>query len=1038
MKHMMYHKNSSYSLLTVILLTAALMLSCLTGCGQAPSSSVEQSSASGSVSQLPDVSGEPSTPVIPSYPEEPEQPAPVVPEVKEPDEPVQPSKPAQPVKPSKPAQPTAPTIQGELSMRYDDRLDMTGKTVQIIIAGKPTSYQVGYGVEENKVLDTAVVTLKDNVLTATGIGMAVVSIDGIYHEVTVTPAPISLLLLIGQSNMEGGEGNAEQSIICPDGQVYATHGARSKMTVDNATSYAASALTGTYRDINVNGTTEWLESYPIYSLNEAGNGKMGPDSGFGYEWVKSTGEKVWVVNAAHGGSKIATWQQDGANYKEAVALFSSCQETLRKEIAAGHFTLSHMGYYWCQGCSDETMTAETYAKNYLSMHENLKTALSADMDSDPNTPDQTLEFGNIIITLAGHETKTGYRYEDGLYDSNTPPFFMTYEELEMRGQRVAQLWMASNPELPDINMVCNLGDSWVTMPDGSDRVAEYFLKHYENGKVDYRTQVEQKESWYSPTTPKEVKDTIHYNQIGYNEVGREAVRNTMYLLGIKPEQDIPTTVTFYDWTGYRTVSDLEAVISGCSSSLVVPVVHPIYRAKQVTYQLSEGLRYDYYDLTADTPRTNGTLTATGAQGSVTVTARDFTSWQWDYEARKLTSVGLQSSSPTLVGGSVSSGAYEQAHYQLTIPFLLYHDQNWLLEWKMTDPIYSGADIRLFSAQNGTDGISITSDGRITLVWNGSKYTAPATDLTGTHIYRLANRTDGICLSVDGNEIGTLTCADTGSTTLDLVITGFGTAEQPINAGGLEYIAVQEANAAADTHIHDWTDWNIVTKPTTESTGLKTRSCQTCSAQDSSIIPAHIVYRWELQDDKLVSTGSNENALTVLGGTIENDVFDQVRYQLQTPVELLHTKDWAVEFKISGSWDSKSMRKIFSSSDTFGGGVCAIALHSASNRLTITQYSSSAATHYQYGLFLDENFALEQPHVFRLVNHVDENDMGTVMLYVDGQQVASMNTPIKDTYPIDLPATLDMKMQNIGTQSYPLTGGTLHYLQVEQSGALDAQ
>ena len=35
--------------------------------------------------------------------------------------------------------------------------------------------------------------------------------------------------------------------------------------------------------------------------------KLGPDSGFAYEWVKQTGEKVWVVNAAHGGSAISSW-----------------------------------------------------------------------------------------------------------------------------------------------------------------------------------------------------------------------------------------------------------------------------------------------------------------------------------------------------------------------------------------------------------------------------------------------------------------------------------------------------------------------------------------------------------------------------------------------------------------------------------------------------------------------------------------------------------------------------------------------------------
>ena len=76
---------------------------------------------------------------------------------------------------------------------------MSIKTVEIIDAGKPTSYQVGYGVEENKVLDTAVVTLEGETLVATGIGTAYVRIDGQLYEVAVSSAPISLILLAGQS-----------------------------------------------------------------------------------------------------------------------------------------------------------------------------------------------------------------------------------------------------------------------------------------------------------------------------------------------------------------------------------------------------------------------------------------------------------------------------------------------------------------------------------------------------------------------------------------------------------------------------------------------------------------------------------------------------------------------------------------------------------------------------------------------------------------------------------------------------------------------
>ncbi|MBR3935691.1 MAG: hypothetical protein IKJ57_03995, partial [Oscillospiraceae bacterium] len=150
-----------------------------------------------------------------------------------------------------------------ISMQYDDRMDISGKTVEIVDAGKPTSYKVGYGVEENAVLDDAVITIDGDKLIATGIGTAKVRIDGVLYEITVEAAPISLLLLIGQSNMRGSEGNANQSIICPEGVVYATYGDdrgadNTAMSKTNARLFAPSALTGEYSSINVEGTTDCL------------------------------------------------------------------------------------------------------------------------------------------------------------------------------------------------------------------------------------------------------------------------------------------------------------------------------------------------------------------------------------------------------------------------------------------------------------------------------------------------------------------------------------------------------------------------------------------------------------------------------------------------------------------------------------------------------------------------------------------------------------------------------------------------------------
>ena len=509
---------------------------------------------------------------------------------------------------------------GAMELRYDDHVNLTGKTVEIIDAGVPTSYQVGYGIEANQVPDTAVVTLEGTTLVATGTGTAQVKIDGVVRDVKVSAAPISMLFLLGQSNMQGSEGNANQSIVCEDGQVYSTYGDRYTMNTSNATNFAPSALTGTGSAVNVNGTTTNLKDWPVYLLNAAGAGKAGPDSGFGYEWAKQTGEKVWVINAAHGGSAISSWQKNGANYKEAVLLFKACQETMRKEIAAGHFTLSHMAYFWCQGCSDYSASAQWYVEQYLNLHNNLKTDLAF-------SEDKTFEMAGIIPVRAGREANLSYR--EGVYtDTTTKDYYQSFKDLRFTGPRVAQYWMANNPELPDIWNVCNIGEDWVYMPDGTNGVAAYFQANYPGGKIDYTPQIKQKAAWYTPTTPAAVHDSIHYNQIGYNEVGRVAARNALIILDEIEAPEEETSVKFYNWTGYQEATDVKASVESYSKTLVVPVVYPCYRSKEVRYQVSEGLSYTYYDLTAQTTQTTGTLTAVGADGSVNVlTGHTWSDWE---------------------------------------------------------------------------------------------------------------------------------------------------------------------------------------------------------------------------------------------------------------------------------------------------------------------------------------------------------------------------------------------------------------------------
>ena len=683
---------------------------------------------------------------------------------------------------------------------YDDHLDVSGKTVEIIDAGSPTSYQVGYGVEENTLRDTAVVTLEGDTLVATGIGTAKVRIDGTEYAVTVEPAPISLLLLAGQSNMQGSEGDANQSIICPEGQVYATYGDRYNMTIDNATNYAASALTSEYSAINVNGTTDCLSGYPVYSLNEAGAGKPGPDSGFAYEWVRQTGEKVWVVNAAHGGTSINVWQKGTTQYEECIALFSACQETLRKEIAAGHYILSHMGYFWCQGCSDAAQSAQWYVNKYLAMHENFMSELAFDHDSNSSTADKAFEFAGIIPVRAGNESSGCYRL--GTYkDTTTAKYHESFKDLRMTGPRVAQYWMGNNPDLPDIWNVCTIGEDWVWMPDGTNGVSAYFNKHYQNGTVDYEPQVAQKESWYTPTTPAAVHDSIHYNQIGYNEVGRESVRNALIMLGETEAPTVETTVKFVSWDGFTEVTEIAAAISGASGTLVVPTVSPVHKAKEVTYAVTEGLRYEYYDLLANNAQTTGSLAAMGANAAgISVVKQDPGAYFADH---------LRQLPDALCRGVDLWSALEHDKYFYS------SGTHWAVHssgtvYSVTIPVEPGDQIFATSFGKGGENGHASSNGiRVTFFgdYDVVKTLAPA----DTYAEFTAN--EGYLVVPEGAVAVNVPMWTNGEENeLYILNRPHDTADSLCSVCG------------KDSHIHNWSDWETVSAPAMDTMGIERRSC----------------------------------------------------------------------------------------------------------------------------------------------------------------------------------------------------------------------
>ena len=752
-----------------------------------------------------------------------------------------------------------------IELKYDDYYT-DFENIEITDAGVAESFKVGFGVPEGT-KDDCVISVEDGALHAVGIGSARVVLDGTEYTVTVEAAPVSMFLLMGQSNMTGVEGNADQSVKNKRGTVYSTVIDADFVTAETAPSAVPSTLSGQGSEINCLGTTENLSDYPVNLLTEDGGGKMGIDSAVAYKWHSITSDKVWVINITKGGSAILKWQKGTENYNRILAAVKSAQQIMKKEILAGHYILKDYGYFWLQGCSDRANSAEHYAKNFLLMHEGLKKDLSYDIDGDGKK--ESLGFCNMILPRKAKDDCLGYRY--GIYEDTTDKsYYESFYDLEMSGSRVAQYWLCNNPEYEDINLVCNIGDSWVYMPDGSNGVKEYFASRYENGRVDYPVQVLQNKQWYCPETPADVHDSAHYNQIGYNEVGFEAAQNTAYLLSRAEKPDVETRVTFYDWTGYREVSSLKALSWAESSTLVVPVVYPVYESKSVTYKLSDNLDYKYYDLTAKYGSVGGELISQGADINGVVTLRgkaDVAKGEGAYYYKSIseglnavsddiyTENPLTAVSGTMGEGKVENGIYSGMIYRMQNDINLLHNKPWLVEWKGKSEAakgqsqslillsesnsrknYSADELEYFWLRCSESGKFYITLGKSNSIGGG----AEAENITlkvnprETHTYRLWNEinadgSNSICVSVDGVMYGRYT-SQSGK---DLVMRYIGAKSYELSNYSLEWIKIAgKYNCSTMGHalVYSTTD------PTCTKDGKITVKCIYCDYSEKTVTP----------------------------------------------------------------------------------------------------------------------------------------------------------------------------------------------------------
>lgn len=487
--------------------------------------------------------------------------------------------------------------QERLNLKYDDRYSFAEARPDYVIYSVNTvsvlSYQVDGGRRTGS-RDTAVLKQTDG-LSVSAVGTGTASVVLILKEdqvklnrgvpvpvsrkepvylpcirvkVTVKPARLTLMLLAGQSNMEGlcnGYGkqvSPTQSVACTPGTVYSSYVPAASNTkaitgLDGVTPLVNAGRWASGVSAYLPGSLAGTQSlsgrklaYPLTALTTEGKGKTGPDSGLGYEWNRLTGDKVWLVNAAWSGSSIRRWQPGTVCYERARAAFVAAKGIYQAEIEAGHYTAGRRLMFWLQGEFNRTIPAQQYRKLFLTMQSGLRTACS-------------IQYTGIISVRAGNDS-TQYR---GIGD------------LQLTGPRIAQYALAYDQSRPNILMVSNANEEWVT----NRGVRQYFSAAYPEGRLSYPLRRDGNATL--PGYESDLHPGVHFTQVGHNENGITAARGMYESMRGSAR---PQTVV---WRGASGKALSYLTLRAGKETQVIPVVSPVSTAKRV--RIVSGVHVSY-------------------------------------------------------------------------------------------------------------------------------------------------------------------------------------------------------------------------------------------------------------------------------------------------------------------------------------------------------------------------------------------------------------------------------------------------------------
>lgn len=437
-----------------------------------------------------------------------------------------------------PAETTEPD-DGSIKFYYDDRITCAdlgfseGATITVLDQ-QIDSNKVGTSEPDDAIL---YFDESNGQIIAVGVGTATLEADGKQVLVRVRPAPISLFMITGHSLGAGQCGNGAQSVLCEAGQAYSSH---RTATFQSAT-----------EDMGI-GYASAVKPEGIDAFAPNGGGTIGEGSGLAWKWNQLTGEKVWVLNAAVGGSVIPEWQRNQTYYTPAVAMYRAAAQVLKNESAAGHYILKNTAVVYHSSANftykNVEYTDEVMEFWYDSLYNGLLEDLAMDINGDGQA--ETIQALGFLPSW-GNAKKGVYTYDKPI-----------------------NFYMALSDAYPGCFMVAETIRNW----GSNELIAQNFPE------IEYATQLDPVEM-PSDTNSMFAEDGVHFTQVVYNAAGLEIGQNLYSYFRTKVE---PEELTVYTTKGTQVKEELKFKKVGASHTLVVDV-KPCYAA-DFTIELSDNLK----------------------------------------------------------------------------------------------------------------------------------------------------------------------------------------------------------------------------------------------------------------------------------------------------------------------------------------------------------------------------------------------------------------------------------------------------------------